>query len=1153
VPGSTGATGIGVPGNDGATGATGIPGATGATGIGVPGNDGATGATGTAGIDGATGATGEVGATGADSTVPGATGATGPAGTSVTIIGSVPTVGADPQATLNAAYPGAGAGDGVIDQNTGDLWVYDGAVWNDVGNIQGPTGSTGATGLDGATGASGLDGATGVPGLDGATGATGLDGATGATGVGLDGATGATGATGIDGATGATGVGLDGSTGATGATGAPGIDGATGADGATGSTGVDGATGSTGATGVDGATGSTGLDGATGSTGATGVDGATGSTGPDGATGSTGATGIDGSTGATGLDGATGATGIGATGATGTPGVGGVITNWGNFVSIVDQTVPTANTAVALQFEVNRGSYGVTVTQDGNGKYTQFVIPATGTYEFSLTLEVVDTGGGGSGQAIEIWKRVNGVDTPQTGRYLDITNSTSTGILATTYINNYTAGDIVQWMWATDNTNIQLIANEKLNGFPISPSTKAAVTQQAYQGPTGATGTSGNDGATGATGVPGIDGATGATGVPGIDGATGATGVSGLDGATGATGVPGIDGATGATGEVGATGVGIDGATGSTGPDGATGASGLDGATGATGATGIAGATGATGEIGATGPVPTVTYDNTSVGDMDIMTYDGNIKYVSTATIEPSSGNIKTAGNISATGTISANNIGNITALNLNSDGNTVLYGNGVFAAVTGGGGSGNSISNGTSNVAIATANSNVIIGFAGSDTFTFGTDGNLTFLHGSKIAEVTSPVPGNYALALQGTGTISPDQQLLVYPTSLDANHLHLTSGNLLNTELFLGNDDLYVKLANTGNIVINSFDPLVSAVGGVWTFDNTGNLTVPGAILSNSNSQLELTETANTAYLGTTADDSTALYLTATTAQLYANGEVSISSNVGGGNTYGWAFDVYGNTNIPGNIVSSGNIAITANVGGTLKSWTFDDTGNLTTPQGGYIGPADVKGQGTMLSGGTGNLTSVTSYYADAPGIYSSCVTTNPDGTLDITTYGNGTGETGQWTFTGANLLLAPQNVSGNIGESAILAGTRKIINGQYSGASYGYSAVLASGGTPTVAYTATNEYVQSVRLTFAVESVGTASQWEQFEVVATKSLDTPGTVNFVVSNRIKARAGIPDTVVTATFNASNEIEISLTLDAGQTGGWSSFDAVEFGLMFN
>jgi hypothetical protein len=58
----------------------------------------------------------------------------------------------------------------------------------------------------------------------------------------------------------------------------------------------------------------------------------------------------------------------------------------------------------------------------------------------------------------------------------------------------------------------------------------------------------------------------------------------------------------------------------------------------------------------------------------------------------------------------------------------------------------------------------------------------------------------------------------------------LHLTSGNLYNTELFLGNDNLYVKLANTGNVVINSNDNVGNSAQ--WTFGTNGTLTAPGII---------------------------------------------------------------------------------------------------------------------------------------------------------------------------------------------------------------------------------------------------------------------------------------------------------------------------------
>jgi hypothetical protein len=97
----------------------------------------------------------------------------------------------------------------------------------------GATGYTGSTGAQGATGGIGFQGATGYSGATGAIGSTGAAGATGATGVGTPGNAGATGASGSNGADGATGA--SGSNGADGATGASGATGPTGNTGATGS------------------------------------------------------------------------------------------------------------------------------------------------------------------------------------------------------------------------------------------------------------------------------------------------------------------------------------------------------------------------------------------------------------------------------------------------------------------------------------------------------------------------------------------------------------------------------------------------------------------------------------------------------------------------------------------------------------------------------------------------------------------------------------------------------------------------------------------------------------------------------------------------------------------------------------------------------
>jgi hypothetical protein len=55
------------------------------------------------------------------------------------MIGCIVTVADNPQGRLNALFPSAVDGDGVIDRATNDIWVYDGSVWNNVGPTPGPT------------------------------------------------------------------------------------------------------------------------------------------------------------------------------------------------------------------------------------------------------------------------------------------------------------------------------------------------------------------------------------------------------------------------------------------------------------------------------------------------------------------------------------------------------------------------------------------------------------------------------------------------------------------------------------------------------------------------------------------------------------------------------------------------------------------------------------------------------------------------------------------------------------------------------------------------------------------------------------------------------------------------------------------------------
>ena len=125
-------------------------------------------------------------------------GATGPAGTGVTILGSYNSL-----TELQLAHPTGNPGDSYL--IGGDLYVWNGSNWQNVGSIQGPAGATGATGPQGTAG---LTGATGPQGPQGPAGLTGATGATGPQGpAGLNGVTGPQGPIGLTGLTGAAGAG----------------------------------------------------------------------------------------------------------------------------------------------------------------------------------------------------------------------------------------------------------------------------------------------------------------------------------------------------------------------------------------------------------------------------------------------------------------------------------------------------------------------------------------------------------------------------------------------------------------------------------------------------------------------------------------------------------------------------------------------------------------------------------------------------------------------------------------------------------------------------------------------------------------------------------------------------------------------------------
>ena len=429
--------------------------------------------------------------------------------------------------------------------------------------------------------------------------------------------------------------------------------------------------------------------------------------------------------------------------------------------------------------------------------------------------------------------------------------------------------------------------------------------------------------------------------------------------------------------------------------------------------------------------------------------------------------------------------------------------------------------------------------------------------------------------------------------------------SGNLTPENISTGNLTASGYISAVGNITGNYFFGNGSQLTGVVT--STGNIGFSGDAIYDLNGiyleNADLTQGATAAVVIPTNGSSDPIQVNNT------YGNIALQTGAGSGITASWSFDNTGDINLPlvaklnsggigntnsaefGTNVTSNGTAITGSqiymsAGTAAATAVVDANGNSLMYLGvehsypgafaGVIGidpgvtsayALGVDPAGIIQIGAVVGPITTTDYVAGIGvlngnntmnGLYANTMQTvlnggnvTPsilelnEGNIKLLSTGN------SWTFdTTGNLTLASTNVGtggAGSGESGILRGTRRIINGAVSGAQYPYSTVLAAGGTPTVAYTASNNLVQSVKVIFAVE--GANDQWEQFDVSV---VQWDGNTNYSVSNRVKGNPGIADTVVTATNDPGGNIIIYLNLDASQTGGgWSSFDAVEFGLM--
>ncbi|UCH49094.1 MAG: hypothetical protein JSU95_04695, partial [Betaproteobacteria bacterium] len=150
---------------------------------------------------------------------------------------------------------------------------------------------------------------------------------------------------------------------------------------------------------------------------------------------------------------------------------------YGSFYDTTTQTAAAINTAYAMTLNSTDLSFGVTIGSPTSRVY----VDNAGIYNIQFSAQLDKTTGGTS--ITYIWLRHNGVDVVDSAGQIRIQGNNAETIAAWNYLLQMNAGDYFELMWATDDTNTQILSEVASAVHPAIPSVIITVTDNiSWQG-----------------------------------------------------------------------------------------------------------------------------------------------------------------------------------------------------------------------------------------------------------------------------------------------------------------------------------------------------------------------------------------------------------------------------------------------------------------------------------------------------------------------------------------------------------------------------------------------------------------------------------------------------------------------------------------------
>lgn len=152
-----------------------------------------------------------------------------------------------------------------------------------------------------------------------------------------------------------------------------------------------------------------------------------------------------------------------------TTGGGGTFSGYyGSFFSSLDQT---DGTTPHLMFAENTADAdGVTMETGVEATKSQMTFAHAGTYNIQFSAQLHNTGGGGSGNIVNIWFKLNGSNIANSDTKIVVPSNAPYLVAAWNFIVSVAVGDYVEIAWFTDNVNIILEHENSTAQTPAIPS-----------------------------------------------------------------------------------------------------------------------------------------------------------------------------------------------------------------------------------------------------------------------------------------------------------------------------------------------------------------------------------------------------------------------------------------------------------------------------------------------------------------------------------------------------------------------------------------------------------------------------------------------------------------------------------------------------------